>query len=161
MNEQRHQSRPADRNEDIGVLEDQLSLLWRQSRSNAHQIARRVHPDIEPGAYGLLATLQRRGQMRLTELATEIGVGKPSLSRQISMLEKLGVVAKTADPSDGRAQAISLTPTGLEKLSAAQGARREIFHGILEEWDDSELGDLGRLLTKLNASYRGHRDQQA
>lgn len=161
MTEPRHQPPAPDRDQDIGVLEDQLSQLWRQSRANAHQIARRVHPEIEPGAYGLLAALQRHGQLRLTELATEIGVGKPSVSRQISMLEKLGVVHKQADPSDGRAQTISLTATGLEKLSAAQGARREIFHGILEGWEDAELSQLGRLVTKLNASYRGHRDTQS
>ena len=105
----------------IKSLEEQLSILWRRARSNSHKVARRVHPDMEPAAYGLLVILQRTGAMRLTDLASNVGIGKPSVSRQITMLEQLGLVEKTADPEDGRAQAISLTPLGSDRLLTAAG----------------------------------------
>ncbi|WP_309080181.1 MarR family winged helix-turn-helix transcriptional regulator [Zhihengliuella sp.] len=144
----------AERQEAINAMEEQLSLLWRRSRAIGNKVARSVHPDMEPGAYGLLRTLQRCGAMRLTELAAEIGVGKPTVSRQVSMLESIGVVSKEVDPSDGRAQTISLTPAGAEQLAAAQTARRRVFHTLLEDWQDEELAELAGLLGKLNRTYQ-------
>ncbi|GAA3700380.1 MarR family transcriptional regulator [Zhihengliuella alba] len=148
-----HQATP-DRHEAINAMEEQLSLLWRRSRAIGNKVARSVHPDMEPGAYGLLRALQRRGSVRLTDLAAEIGVGKPTVSRQVSMLETIGVVSKEVDPSDGRAQTISLTAAGAEQLAAAQQARRQVFHSLLEDWEDGELAEFAGLLAKLNRTYQ-------
>ena len=137
----------------VQALEQQLSMLWRRARSNSYKVARRVHPDMEPAAYGLLVILQREGSMRLTDLAASIGVGKPSVSRQIAMLEHLGLVQKTADPLDGRAQSISLTAAVLTQLSTAQEARKEAFHQLMEDWSLSDLTTLGELISQLNQTY--------
>lgn len=137
----------------IELLDSQLSLLWRRARSINHQLTRSVHPDLEPAAYGLLSVLMHQGGMRLTELAKRIGVGKPSVSRQISFLVSLGLVAKESDPLDGRAQLINLTPAGLAKMSSLNTGRQAAFHEQLAEWDEEELTDLARLLEKLNAVY--------
>lgn len=137
----------------IEEVEQQLSMLWRRARSNSHKVARQVHPEMEPAAYGLLLILQREGQMRLTDLAANIGVGKPSVSRQVSLLERLGLVQKTADPVDGRAQSITLTASGLRQLTAAQSARKEVFHGLMAEWALDDVASLGQLLAQLNETY--------
>jgi DNA-binding MarR family transcriptional regulator len=136
----------------IDSLEQQLSMLWRRARANSHRVAREVHPDMEPAAYGLLTVLQREKSMRLTDLAASIGVGKPSVSRQVAMLEQLGLVRKETDPSDGRAQSISLTELGLQKLKSAQSARRSAFVSQLEDWSVRDLNSLAGLLDRLNRS---------
>ncbi|GLB66332.1 MarR family winged helix-turn-helix transcriptional regulator [Arthrobacter mangrovi] len=136
----------------IDSLEQQLSMLWRRARANSHRVAREVHPDMEPAAYGLLTVLQREQSMRLTDLAASIGVGKPSVSRQVAMLEQLGLVSKETDPSDGRAQSISLTELGLQKLKSAQAARRSAFVSRLEDWSVKDLNSLAGLLDRLNRS---------
>jgi DNA-binding MarR family transcriptional regulator len=136
----------------IDSLEQQLSMLWRRARANSHRVAREVHPDMEPAAYGLLTVLQRENSMRLTDLAANIGVGKPSVSRQVAMLEQLGLVRKETDPSDGRAQSISLTDLGRQKLHSAQLARRSAFVARLEDWSVSDLHSLAGLLDRLNRS---------
>lgn len=136
----------------IDSLEQQLSMLWRRARANSHRVAREVHPDMEPAAYGLLTVLQREKSMRLTDLAASIGVGKPSVSRQVAMLEQLGLVSKETDPSDGRAQSISLTELGLQKLKSAQSARRSAFVSRLEDWSVKDLNSLAGLLDRLNRS---------
>lgn len=135
-------------------LEHQLSLLWRRARANSQRIARQVHPDTDASAYGLLVLLQRCGSMRLTDLAAEIGVGKPSVSRQVVMLERLGLVRRDADPDDGRAQAISLTEEGTRRLATAQQARKVHFRHVLAHWEQSEITELAHLLDKLNQSYQ-------
>ncbi|PNI09280.1 MarR family transcriptional regulator [Arthrobacter sp. AFG7.2] len=134
-------------------VEHQISLFWRRARSISNQLSRQVHPDMEPAAYGLMAVIRREGPIRLTDLAMNIGVGKPSVSRQIAFLESLGLVSKEADPSDGRAQAIRLTPKGEEKMHQVQDARRQVFRERLGEWPVEELEELARSMAKLNATY--------
>ena len=112
---------------------------------------------MEPAAYGLLVLLQQHQSMRLTDIAASIGIGKPSISRQIVMLENLGLVQKHADPLDGRAQTISLTPAGSQALARTQSARKELFRTLLAGWQEEELVQLGSLLTKLNDSYARER----
>ncbi len=132
------------------VLEVELSLLWRRARANSQAVSRKVHPDLDPAAYGLLSVLLHQGGMRLTELARCIGVGKPSVSRQISFLEQVGLVHKEADPRDGRAQLIELTPVGQAKMREVHDGRQEAFHKLLAHWDTKDLTALAALIAKLN-----------
>lgn len=134
-------------------LDDQLSLLWRRARAINFQLTRRVHPDLEPAAYGLLSVLHSQGRMRLTVLAKHVGVGKPSVSRQIALLMDLGLVQKEDDPVDGRAQLIGLTETGTQKMRTIQIGRQQAFNERLASWDEAELASLSTLLAKLNSSY--------
>jgi len=142
-----------DREQAIHSMEVNLGVLWRRTRADAHRAARLVHPDLDPGAYVVLGALQRRGSLRLTDLAAEICAGKPSASRQVSQLEGLGLVRRDADPADGRAQAISLTPEGTRQLRAAQSVRQRIFHDVLDDWSGQDLTSFAGLLARLNESY--------
>ncbi|WP_258229083.1 MarR family winged helix-turn-helix transcriptional regulator [Arthrobacter sp. HMWF013] len=137
----------------LNNVEHQISLLWRRARSVSQQLSRQVHPDMEPAAYGLLTVIRREGPIRLTDLALNIGVGKPSVSRQIAFLESLGLVSKEADPLDGRAQAIRLTAKGEEKMHQVQDARRQVFRERLGEWPVGELQTLAEYVAKLNTIY--------
>lgn len=149
------EGRPDEATVDAAVqnVEHQISLFWRRARAISNQLSRQVHPDMEPAAYGLLAVIRREGPIRLTDLAMNIGVGKPSVSRQIAFLESLGLVSKEADPLDGRAQAIRLTPKGEEKMHQVQDARRQVFRERLGEWPVEDLQELARYMAKLNATY--------
>jgi DNA-binding MarR family transcriptional regulator len=137
----------------LTAVEHQLSVLLRRARSVSQQLSRQVHPDMEPAAYGLLSVIRRQGPIRLTELASCIGVGKPSVSRQIAFLENLGLVAKEADPLDGRAQSIRLTARGEDKMHQVQDARREVFRQRLSEWPAEDLQALAAYMGKLNATF--------
>jgi DNA-binding MarR family transcriptional regulator len=137
----------------LRTVEHQISLFWRRGRSLSQQLSREVHPDMEPAAYGLLTVIRREGPIRLTELASCIGVGKPSVSRQIAFLESIGLVSKEADPLDGRAQTIRLTAKGEDKMHQVQDARREVFRERLGEWPVEELQTLAMYMAKLNATY--------
>lgn len=139
--------------EAVEDVEHQISLFWRRARAISNQLSRQVHPDLEPAAYGLLTVIRQDGPIRLTDLATSIGVGKPSVSRQIAFLESIGLVFKEADPLDGRAQAIRLTAKGEETMHQVQDARRQVFRQRLGEWPVEDLQGLAGLMAKLNATY--------
>lgn len=134
-------------------LDTQLILLWRRARAINIQLTRSVHPDLEPAAYGLLSVLLNQGGMRLTELASRVGVGKPSVSRQITLLASLGLVGREGDPADRRAQLIELTPAGREKMESLHAARQAAFNERLQNWDEDEVASLATLVAKLNAAY--------
>ena len=139
--------------EALNTVEQQISLFWRRARSVSYQLSRQVHPDLEPAAYGLLAVIRREGPIRLTDLAQNIGVGKPSVSRQIAFLESIGLVFKEADPLDGRAQSIRLTEKGEEKMHQVQDARRQDFRERLAAWPVEELRTLAEYMAKLNSTF--------
>ena len=152
MNEQPHDDTSA-REDSIIDLEKELTLLWRRARAVARQVAENVHPDMDSSAYGLLVIVHRERTIRLTDLAAHLGVGKPSLSRQVAFLESIGLLERQPDPQDGRAQIITLTPRGLEQVSSVQQARTQAFRDRVRDWPEPEVSELARLLGKLNASY--------
>ncbi|MFH8608215.1 MarR family winged helix-turn-helix transcriptional regulator [Streptomyces sp. NPDC018029] len=133
-------------------LERELSVLLRRARASSGEMARQVHPDLEPAAYGLLVRLDDSGPQRATDLAAFIGVGKATMSRQLRALEELGLVSREPDPADGRAWLIRLTPDGRTRFRTVRAARRASYVRRLASWDRAEVAELARLLGRLNAS---------
>lgn len=135
----------------VESLEREIGMLLRRARSFSGQIARQVHPDLEPGAYGILLRLADTGGARLTDLAGWFGVGKPTMSRQVAVLERFDLVERHDDPQDARAQLISLTEQGRTRLGTARTARRGRFRALLESWPEDDVRALGDLLHRFNA----------
>ncbi len=132
-------------------LERELAVLLRRSRAISRETARTVHPDLEPEAYSLLVRLDDLGEARPSDLAAFFGIGKPTLSRQVQLLEGLGLIERTADPTDGRAVRLRLSPTGSEQLLAARAARRERLHARLQDWSEEDMNQLATLVARLNS----------
>jgi DNA-binding MarR family transcriptional regulator len=134
----------------VKAVEREFAVLFRRSRSMSGTIARELHPDVGAAAYGLLLQLQQSGGSRLTDLAAFFGIGKPTLSRQVRLLENLGFVERTGDSADRRAVTLRLTAEGAARLAATQEARRERFRRLLGTWPSSDVEELGRLLHRFN-----------
>ncbi|WP_051722848.1 MarR family winged helix-turn-helix transcriptional regulator [Streptomyces albus] len=132
------------------ALERELSVFLRRARASSGEVAREVHPDLEPAAYGLLVRLSEAGEQRATALAAYFGVGKATMSRQLRALEELGIVTRRPDPADGRASLVTLTEEGAGRFSAVRRARRERYARKLRSWDRTEIAELARLLHRLN-----------
>ncbi|MCQ4208304.1 MarR family winged helix-turn-helix transcriptional regulator [Streptomyces longispororuber] len=137
------------------ALERELTVFLRRARASSGEMAREVHPDLEPAAYGLLVRLEECGAQRATELAAYIGVGKATMSRQLRALEELGFVAREPDPADGRAWLVSLTDRGRADFRQVRDARRVRYVRQLAGWDRHEVAELARLLHQLNAGAEG------
>ncbi|WP_444852232.1 MarR family winged helix-turn-helix transcriptional regulator [Streptomyces sp. NPDC000229] len=134
------------------ALERELSVFLRRARASSGEMAREVHPELEPAAYGLLVRLDEAGTQRATELAGYFGVGKATMSRQLRALEDLGLVARAPDPADGRASLVRLTDEGRSRFRHVRDARRARYVRKLADWDRAEVAELARLLHQFNAS---------
>ena len=134
------------------ALERELAVFLRRARASSGEMAREVHPELEPAAYGLLVRLDEAGQQRATELAGYFGVGKATMSRQLRALEELGLVTREPDPADGRASLVRLTDEGPRRFRRVRDARRRArYVRKLADWDRGEVAELARLLHQLNA----------
>lgn len=127
----------------------QLAVLLRKVRAVSRIAAQEVHPDLDPTAYGLLIRLEETGGARLTDLAAYFGVGKPSLSRQVAFLARLGLVTREEAPEDRRSARLVLTAGGAARLQAARRSRRGELRAQLERWPVEDVATFGRLLRKL------------
>ena len=65
--------------------------------------------------------------LRATELGERLGTSRPSTSKLIRRLERRGLVALAADPTDGRAVRVGLTTRGAELRAAVVAHRRRIL----------------------------------
>lgn len=63
---------------------------------------------------------------RLTELAAMARMTLPAMSETVNDLERLGVVERRPDPTDGRAKLIVLTDLGWEVMGTARGIIRDL-----------------------------------
>ncbi|WP_020579151.1 MarR family winged helix-turn-helix transcriptional regulator [Actinopolymorpha alba] len=138
-------------NDPVEAVEHELTVLLRRARATSGSIAREVHPDIGAAAYGILTLLQQTDGTRMTDVASYFGVGKPTISRQVGLLERLGLVERAEDAEDRRSVTLRLTEEGTARLSAAQEARRAQFRALLDSWPRRDLEALGRLLHRFNA----------
>jgi DNA-binding MarR family transcriptional regulator len=79
--------------------------------------------DISLTAAATLATLERGGPCRLTDLAEIEGVAQPSMSTLVTGLERSGLAERRASLDDGRVVLVTLTPAGADYLKARRQAR--------------------------------------
>jgi len=135
------------------ALEREFSLLLRRARANASELSRTVHPDLDGSAYTLLSYLVQSDGLRAGDLAALFGVDKGAISRQLSRLERAGLVERRADPDDRRAQVLVTTPEGRRRHEAALQLRRARFRERLSSWPERDVASLARLLAQLNASF--------
>ena len=133
------------------ALEHELGVFMRRARAAADRLSRAVHPELDSGAYGLLSYLRDHGPARPSDLAGFVGVGKATISRQVKVLEDLGLIERLPDPADRRAHRLALTAEGTRRLDAVRSARLEHFHRRLSTWPEEDVRMLATLLARLNA----------
>ncbi|WP_375541486.1 MarR family winged helix-turn-helix transcriptional regulator [Quadrisphaera sp. INWT6] len=71
--------------------------------------------------------------------AAYLGIGKPTISRQLATLERLGLIERSRDAEDARAHVIRLTPAGAAQVEQVRAARRAHVHEMLSRWIDDDV----------------------
>lgn len=95
-------------------------------------VAMRAGPrDISLTSASTLATLQRGGPCRLTDLAEIEGVAQPSMTTLVTGLERSGLVERRPSPADGRVVLVALTPAGAAYLTARRRARAAMLADLV------------------------------
>jgi DNA-binding MarR family transcriptional regulator len=106
---------------------------------------------LDTGSFWLLKSLAASGPQRVTDLAVCAGLDASTVSRHVAQLHSAGLIERTPDPADGRAQRVELSAAGIARIDAALSSRRALLEKCLKSWDQRDLEQLDRLLTRFAA----------
>jgi DNA-binding MarR family transcriptional regulator len=127
-----------------------MLVLLRRARAGYDSVAAKVHPALDAAAYGILSLIESGTASTVTALAERLSVGKPTISRQVSALESLGLVLREPSAEDRRAMDLRLTDEGRARLTAARLRSKEQFRALLKEWPIEDVETLADLLSRFN-----------
>ncbi len=105
--------------------------------------------DLDRALFPVLARVERRGPLGIGELAELCGRDYTTVSRQITKLEGMGLVARQVNAEDARIKEAVITAKGRVMTRALDGAREKIITSLFAEWDPREVAQLARLLRKF------------
>jgi DNA-binding MarR family transcriptional regulator len=106
--------------------------------------------EISLTAASTLATLDRTGPRRLTDLAVIEGVAQPSMTVLVTGLEKTGLVERRAGPGDKRVVLVALTLAGARYLRDRRRAGAGTFAGLIAKLAPDEINALALAIPALN-----------
>ncbi|HET7630555.1 MAG TPA: MarR family transcriptional regulator, partial [Candidatus Saccharimonadales bacterium] len=114
-------------------------------------IQRQASVTLDRTSYTLLKVVasHREAPCRLQAVAQYLGVEAPSVTRTVQALEQARLVARRADPTDGRASIITISKRGERQLAKLQAARREWLRRSLGNWSERDLATFGKLLQRF------------
>ncbi|HET6625824.1 MAG TPA: MarR family transcriptional regulator [Nocardioidaceae bacterium] len=138
--------------ESLRSIEAELRVLLRRVRRQSAANARSIHPELQPTAYAILLHVLEHEPARAAHIVEHLGIDKGAVSRGVATLERLGLIARAADPVDGRAYTLVVTDLGRERLRALDRERRAVFADRLASWTEPELAQFVERLRRYNAS---------
>ena len=134
------------------LVEEQMSLLAGQIRASVRDAALAVDPALQPFGLKLLRMIMRGGPTHASTAAETLCVDRSVISRQAKQLEELGLLTIQADPADGRARFLELTPVGADRVSEAVSSNQVLLHDRLISWTPDELLVFADFIARLNGS---------
>jgi DNA-binding MarR family transcriptional regulator len=138
-------------------IERELTLLVRQAHK-VHEHLEDSGQPLERPAYAILGVLHDEGPSRLGTVAARFHLDASTVSRQVSTLERQGLLVREVDPGDRRACRLGLTPEGERALARTRAARRQLLHDLLSTWSAQDRSVFASLLQQLNADLDGRLD---
>lgn len=104
---------------------------------------------LESGNFWLLKNLHTNGSMRVTDLAGCANLDISTVSRHVAQLQRAGLIERTPDPDDRRAQRVVLTQVGEDTLRTAYERRRALLRQGMADWAATDIKQLGDLLSRF------------
>lgn len=115
----------------------------------ATRAVRRLPRDMSITSAATLATLDRTGPRRITDLAVIEGVTQPAMTVLVRVMEESGLVERRGDPSDKRVTLVCLTEAGASYVRARRRAGVEAFARLIDELTREEVNALKAALPAL------------
>ncbi len=115
----------------------------------ARRLRQEAGSELSPSLASALVTLERHGPLTPSELAARERVQRPTMTRVAARLAEAGLVARAADPVDGRSALLSISDDGRRLLARSRTRKDAFLARRLRELDAADRATLDRAATIL------------
>ncbi|MGB3374774.1 MAG: MarR family winged helix-turn-helix transcriptional regulator [Microbacterium sp.] len=115
----------------LADFQGHLNLIFARARTMWRESAARMHPELQPAGYKLLAFISRTGPTNAHQLAERFEMDKSMVSRQIRMLEDFDLLESRPDEHDGRLRVLTATPGACDMLAELRKEHAERIRKVL------------------------------
>ena len=102
---------------------------------------------------GLLFILGQRDGALMGEAGAALDLGPPGISGLVDRMTAAGLIKRRADPDDGRAWRLWLTPVGRAALAQSKAGLAEINAHLAEGFTNAEIDIVARWLTSFQTRF--------
>ncbi|UYO97649.1 MarR family transcriptional regulator [Microbacterium sp. M28] len=139
----------ADVDDALAEFQGHLNLIFTKARSLWKESAARIHPDLQPAGYKLLASIARAGSTNGHQLAELFEMDKSVVSRQVRMLEELDLIESRPDENDGRLRVLTATPAACAALADVRGDHAQRLRASITGLTPAELRTASKVFRLL------------
>jgi DNA-binding MarR family transcriptional regulator len=136
----------------LGTIETQVAMLMRLGEATRRATDMKPHRALDRAAYVILRRLQQDGPQNVSSIAAALNLDGSTVTRQVTALQKDGLIERRRDPTDGRGIVIEATDLGLRQVDSVREARRALYATVLADYNEQEQHDLAAALEKFTAA---------
>jgi DNA-binding MarR family transcriptional regulator len=131
----------------IGFRLAKASQRWNELL--AEEFAAAGYPEVRPAYGSILLPLWEEDDLRMGELGTRARLAKQTMTTMVRLMERDGLVARSPDPDDGRAQRVRLTGRGQELRKVASQVLAALDRRLRERLTDREIATFESCLQEV------------
>jgi DNA-binding MarR family transcriptional regulator len=111
--------------------------------------------------FQLLARLNARGPLTMTELADGVVYSRSGLTYQAGLLEQAGLITRAPSPDDERATLVTITDAGRALLARVMPGHIQVTRLLLDPLADHDLDHLRDIMTRVRDHMRAQPPRSA
>jgi DNA-binding MarR family transcriptional regulator len=136
----------------VDVADTIVELMRSFHRAKTRYLAMAEH-DVEWSSQVILRQVAHNGPMRASAIADYLHSDPSTVSRQVATMVKEGLLERRADPEDGRASILALTPKADAVIAEHENLRRAHFAEMLSNWTERDLSRFATLLRRFTEDF--------
>ena len=124
-----------------------------QRRLQRWMAARAQASGVTAAQSGLLFILGQRDGVLMGEAGAALDLGPPGISGLVDRMTAASLIKRRADPDDGRAWRLWLTPAGRAAMAQSKAGLIEVNARLTEGFTDTEIEIVARWLTSFQTRF--------
>jgi len=134
-------------------------LTVAQRRLQRWMAARTQASGVTAAQSGLLFILGQRDGVLIGEAGAALDLGPPGISGLVDRMTAANLIERRADPDDGRAWRLWLTPAGRAAMAQSKAGLVEVNARLTEGFTEAEIDVVARWLTTMQTRFPRGEDE--
>ena len=130
-----------------------------QRRLQRWMAARTQASGVTAAQSGLLFILGQRDGVLMGEAGAALDLGPPGISGLVDRMTAASLIKRRADPDDGRAWRLWLTPAGRAAMAQSKAGLVEVNARLTEGFTEAEIDVVARWLTTMQTRFPRGEDE--